>query len=84
MLNFIRKKLSGNSVKQRIIFSTLLFLTLFFSVAVISYYLLPDGFLKGKNPLQNWQTSANNFVLTLQIVDDFFRQPFWTKKRKGS
>ena len=67
MWKFFREKLSSNSLKQRIIFSMLLFLVVFFGVTVISYYFLPEGFLKSKNPLQNWETSSNTFSLTLQI-----------------
>jgi hypothetical protein len=36
-------------------------------VVVISYFFLPEGFLKSKNPLHNWETSSNTFILTLQI-----------------
>jgi len=67
MLRFFREKLSSNSLKQRVLFSTLLFLTLFLGVAVISYFFLPEELLKNKNPLQNWETSHNTFILSLQI-----------------
>ncbi len=67
MLNFFREKLSSDSLKQRVLFSILLFLVLFFGVVVASYYFLPEGLLKSKNPLQNWETSNNTFILTLQI-----------------
>jgi len=36
-------------------------------VMILSYYLLPEGLLKNKHPLQNWETSDGNLVLTLQI-----------------
>lgn len=45
----------------------LLFLVVFFGVTIISYYFLPEGILKSKNPLQNWETSSNTFSLILQI-----------------
>jgi hypothetical protein len=67
MLRFFREKLSSNRLKQRVLFSILLFLVLFFGAVVISYFFLPEGFLKNKNPLQSWETSGNTFVLTLQI-----------------
>ncbi len=67
MLRFFREKLSSNSLKQRVLFSMLLFLALFFGVVVISYFFLPEGFLKNKNPIQNWETSSNTFILMLQI-----------------
>jgi hypothetical protein len=67
MCNFFREKLSSNSLKQRILFSMLLFLVIFFGVTVISYCFLPEGLLKSKNTLQNWETSSNTFILILQI-----------------
>ncbi len=67
MLNFFRENLSSNRLKQRVLFSILLYFTLFFGVVVISYFFLPEGLLKSKNPLQNWETSSNSFFLTLQI-----------------
>lgn len=62
-----REKLSSNSLKERVIFTALLFLVLFFGVTIFSYFLLPEGLLKNKNPLQSWETSSNTFILTLQI-----------------
>jgi len=67
MYKFFREKLSSNSLKQRVLFSMLFFLMLFLGVVVISYFFLPEGLLKSKNPLQNWETSNNTFTLTLQI-----------------
>lgn len=67
MMRFFRENLSSNSLKQRVLFSMLLYLALFFGVVVISYFFLPEGLLKSKNPLQNWETSNNTFTLTLQI-----------------
>lgn len=67
MREFLHEKLSSNSLKQRVLFSILLFLVVFFGVTITSYYFLPEGFLKSKNPLQNWETSSNTFILILQI-----------------
>jgi hypothetical protein len=66
-MKYLRDKLTANSLKVRIIFTVILFLVLFMGVMILSYYLLPEGLLKNKHPLQNWETSDNNFVLTLQI-----------------
>lgn len=66
-MNYIRKKLSSPFLKERAIFTTILFFVLFFTVVILSYFFLPEGFLKSKNPLQNWETSGNTFILTLQI-----------------
>ncbi|HBR03878.1 MAG TPA: hypothetical protein DD738_14860 [Ruminiclostridium sp.] len=64
---YFHKKLGSNSLKERICWATLLFLLLFFCLTIISYFFLPEGLLKSKNPLQNWETSPNTIILTLQI-----------------
>lgn len=66
-MKFIHDKLGSVSLKERIVWTILLFMTLFFTCVVLSYYFLPEGILKGKNPLQNWETSKNVAVSTLQI-----------------
>lgn len=66
-MKFLHDKLGSASLKERILWTSLLFLTVFFTCVVLSYYFLPQGILKGKNPLQNWETSKNVAVSTLQI-----------------
>lgn len=66
-MRYLHKKLSGESMKERIYCTSILFLILFFSLTVISYFILPEGLLKNKNPLQSWETSDNTFILTMQI-----------------
>lgn len=66
-MKYLREKLSSESLKERICWSVILFLLLFFGVTILSFYLLPEGLLKNKHPLQNWATSGNTIVLTLQI-----------------
>jgi hypothetical protein len=66
-MKYFRRKLSSNILKERIIFTFLLFLVLFFGTVILSYFLLPEGLLKNKNPLQSWETSDNTVLLTLQI-----------------
>ncbi|ROR23981.1 hypothetical protein EDD66_112112 [Mobilisporobacter senegalensis] len=66
-MSYIRKKLSSNSLQERILFSLMFFLILFFGTTVISYFILPEGFLKNKNPLQSWNTSNNTLILIFQI-----------------
>ncbi|WP_058301764.1 hypothetical protein [Gorillibacterium timonense] len=63
----IREQLSSRNLLRRVLFSTLFFLVLFFGIMIISHLILPEGVLKNKNPLQNWETSNNTYVLTLQI-----------------
>ena len=66
-MSYLHKKLSSNSMKERIFWAAFLFLLLFFCLTIISYFFLPEGLLKNKNPLQNWGNSPNTIVLTLQI-----------------
>lgn len=34
---------------------------------LLSYFFLPEGLLKNKNPMQNWDNSDNTLILALQI-----------------
>ncbi|HOW06821.1 MAG TPA: hypothetical protein PLQ28_03245, partial [Flexilinea sp.] len=62
-----REKLSSDNLKERIFWASIFFLLLFFGVTVLSFYLLPEGLLKNKNPLQSWEPSESTLILTLQI-----------------
>ncbi len=66
-MSYIKNKLSSDSVLERILFTTIIFIILFYSITIISYFFLPEGLMKNKNPLQSWETSSNTFRLTLQI-----------------
>lgn len=66
-MKFIHDKLGSVNLKERILWAFILFLALFFTCVVVGYYFLPEGILKGKNPLQNWDTSKNIALSTLQI-----------------
>lgn len=66
-MRFIRKKLSSDSIKERVLFTFIFFIILFFGITVVSYFILPEGLLKNSNPMQRWETSGNTFILTLQI-----------------
>ncbi len=67
MIRYFRGKLGGESLRDRVFFAFLLFLTLFFGVMFLSHFLLPEGLLKNKNPLQQWEESRDALVLTIQI-----------------
>lgn len=66
-MNYLRVKLSSDDLRERILFTVILFLICFFGIVTISYFLLPEGLLQNKNPLQNWNTSTNTYVAVLQI-----------------
>lgn len=66
-MSYFHEKLSSNNLKERICWAAILFFLLFFGVTVLSFFLLPEGLLKNKHPLQNWENSDSTFILTLQI-----------------
>ncbi len=66
-MGYIRKKLSSNSLRERIVWTAVLFFVLFFGIMLLSYFFLPEGLLKNKNPMQSWDNSDNTLVLALQI-----------------
>lgn len=66
-MRFLHDKLGSTAFKERIIWVLILFFALFFGSVVLSYYLLPEGILRAKNPLQSWQTSKNMCISTFQI-----------------
>ena len=63
----IREKLTSDKLFGRIITLTIIFLLVFFGVTILSYYLLPEGFLLNKNNGTNFNTSTNIIICTLQI-----------------
>lgn len=66
-MNFLHTKLSSQKLVHRVIYTTFLFLVLFVSITIISYFFLPQGLLKSKNPLHNWENSSNTLLLIFQI-----------------
>ncbi|MEL7655814.1 MAG: hypothetical protein AAGU75_07900 [Bacillota bacterium] len=67
MIEQIKRNLTSESIAWRIITAYLCFLVIFNILTIISYYLLPQGILLGKHPLQNWDTSPSLIVSSLQI-----------------
>ena len=63
----VRNKLCSSDLRTRIQITFLIFIILFFGVTVFAYYLLPEGLLKNKNPLQNWEASENINISAIQI-----------------
>lgn len=63
----IRDGLTSSNMVKRIITLTILAFLLFFGVTLLSYFLLPEGFLANKNELTNFTTSSNVFLSTFQI-----------------
>lgn len=67
MMFTIKEKLSDEKVSTRIIWLTIVFVVVFFGVTILSYYLLPEGFLLKKNSIIDFKTSENLFVCAIQI-----------------
>lgn len=67
MIKFIRKKLYSDNVWSRIAMLICIFCFAFFGVTIISYYLLPKGFLSNLSNMKDFETSTSLLVCTLQI-----------------
>lgn len=67
MIKFIRKKLYSDNVWSRIAMLICIFCFAFFGVTIISYYLLPNGFLSNQSNMKDFETSTSLLVCTLQI-----------------
>lgn len=69
--NMFHEKLKQHLVDERlsvrIILAVVLYFTFFFTLTVLSYYLLPEEFLMNKNSLTDFETSTNLFTSTVQI-----------------
>ena len=63
----IREKLTSEKLSKRIIVLSILFIIIFFGVTILSYFILPEGFLLNKNNNADFNTSTNVFLSTIQI-----------------
>lgn len=66
-MSFLKEKLSSHNLKERMIYSLFIFFVLFISITILSYYILPQGILKGKIPSSNVEVSNNLVISTLRI-----------------
>lgn len=67
MKKFVRKKLYSDNVWSRIATLLCIFCFVFLGVTIISYYLLPKGFLTRQNNMRDFETSASLLACALQI-----------------
>ena len=65
-MNFIKRKLKSDNLIERITFCIICFFGLFLTVTILSYFLLPEGVLIGKQSA-NFEMSANIFCSSIQI-----------------
>lgn len=66
-MKYLREQISSNNLKTRLLYSFIIFLLLFIGTTILSYYILPQGFLKGKLPSGNIETSSSVLISTIQI-----------------
>lgn len=63
----VKRHLTSKDLKERIITLTIVFLISFFSLTIISYFLLPEGFLLNKNRMTEFESSSDVIIASLQI-----------------
>lgn len=61
------QKLASPILWKRLLYTVMIYIVLFHVLIILSYFFLPEGLLKNKNPLQDWALSDNTLLLTLQI-----------------
>ena len=66
-MRLIKEKLSNESLAKRIFCLTCIFVIVFIGFTILSYYLLPEGLLKGKTSGSAWNNSDNTLILAAQI-----------------
>ena len=59
--------ITQEKVYKRILSTFVIFYLLFFIVVILSYFLLPEGFLKSKNSISDFEASKNIGFQALQI-----------------
>lgn len=63
----IREKLTSEKMYIKILYLSIIFIATFFGLTILSYFILPEGFLLNQNNFKNFDTSSNLLVSTLQI-----------------
>lgn len=67
MMQKIKEGVISDRVSERILWLSVLFFLVFFGTTILSYYLLPEGFLLGKNRISDFRTSENLLLCAVQI-----------------
>ncbi|MEN6461468.1 MAG: hypothetical protein ABFC94_08890 [Syntrophomonas sp.] len=67
MVNSLKRNMTSENIALRIITTYICFLIIFFTVTILSYYLLPQGVLLNKHPSSNLDISSDLVISTLQI-----------------
>lgn len=67
MVQKIKERMISDKVSERILCLSILFFIVFFGTTILSFYLLPEGFLLRKNGISDFKTSENPFLCAVQI-----------------
>lgn len=67
MIPIIKEKMSSDKLLTRILWLTIALFVIFYGVTIISYFLLPEGFLLKKNNISDFKTSESLMTCALQI-----------------
>ena len=62
MVQKFKEGMISDKVAERILWLSILFFIIFFGTTILSYYLLPEGFLLRKNRISDFKTSENFFM----------------------
>ena len=63
MVQKFKEGMISDKVAERILWLSILFFIIFFGTTILSYYLLPEGLLLGKNRISDFKTSENFFSM---------------------
>lgn len=67
MMRSIQERILSDKLSERILWISIAFFLVFFGATILSFYILPEGFLLGKNRIANFRTSENLFLCAVQI-----------------
>lgn len=66
-MKYLKLKMYSDNLKDRILYTSIIFITLFVIATILSYYMLPVGILKGKIPASDILIPTNLLLSTLKI-----------------
>ena len=67
MIPDMKERIYSERISIRILWLTVAFVVIFYGVTILSYFLLPEGFLLRKNRVADFKTSENFLVCAVQI-----------------
>lgn len=66
-MSALRDRLTSSRLRHRVMAAAAMTFVLFHTAVIVSYLLLPEGALRGRQPLQGWQESPEPALLAVQI-----------------